>query len=685
MREDIKKYIGQKDFEGLENAWMEMAEQNQTSLDDFFAITEDLKKISATEKAFLLLDILAAQFESVGAYAKAMAVYKKMPYYTSDDSVIRKKLAHIYRILHKDCLNLEDYLEVSGFEKSEHFFKSLDRLDEFLKYDVGKFFYFEKYGIGEIREVMPLKKEFIIDFEKHPRHFMKFDIARGLLLPLTREHFLYQKQKNMPGLQELAGTDPAGLAKLILSSFPEPLSVAQVKSHLEDIIDKNEIAHWWDRVRKLLEHDINIRVGGKTQKTYQYVSAGVNRTVEAIDGFEKSSPEDKYELAEIMIKKDPTAFEKIAPLLLQVAHDQLNRDPGLALDTMLLLKEAKCPVNFPLSIEDIFKISPPAEIIHKLQNFSHQRFVLDYISKNNPETWPAIYKSILFHAGSDGRLMTDIELRMASKPEILKDFYDTVFLVPHNHPEQFQWLMKKVSKGELKDYLVPGLIPRFISSLDHVKGLRSTVMKILVLERFDELLNRATPDDAQKIIAAVNNSQSLENFEKRDFLRILEYHFPQLFKPEDIIYSTPAALQGKKSELEKLLTVDIPENKKEIGRAREHGDLSENFEYKAAKERQDQLYQKVRNIEQDLPRVKVIDAQAIDTSKVSIGTRVSLKNKRSGQVIAFTILGRWDTDLGHGVISNESPLARAMIGKTCGHSVVIDDFEHEIVMIEKGL
>jgi transcription elongation GreA/GreB family factor len=685
MREDIEKFIEQKDFSGLENAWLEMAEQGQAPLEDFFEIAEQLKKTAAADQAYLLLEILAGQLETMRAFEKAAAVYKQMPYYTVDDSPIRKKIAHLYRVMHKDSAHLEDYFEASGFGKNEHFFKSLERLDEFLKYDVGRFFYFEKYGIGEIKEIMPSKREFIIDFDRHPRYFMKFDIARGLLTPLTSDHFIYQKQRNPARLRELANIDPLGLAKLILSSFADPLSITQLKNHLEGIIEKNEIGRWWDKVRKLLEPDVTIRVSGKTQKTYQYVSAGIDKILEAVNEFEKASPGEKYVLAEIMARKDPDAFVKIAPRLLQVAHDQIDQDPGVTLDTMLLLKETECAVSFSLSIEDIFKKLPPAEIIHHLQNFSHQRFVLDYISKNNPETWPAIYKSILFHAGAEGRLMVEIEQRMSSHPDILKNFYDTVFLVPHNHPEQFQWLMKKVSKGELKDYLVPGLVPRIISSLDHVKGLKSTVMKIFALERFDELLNSTTPDDGQKIVAAVNNSQSLENFEKRDFLRVLAFHFPQLFKPEDLIYSTPAALQAKKMELEKILTIDIPENKKEIGRAREYGDLSENFEYKAAKERQDQLYQKVRDIEQDLPRVKLIDGQTIDTSRVSIGTRVSLKNKRSGQVKTFTILGRWDTDLEYNVISNESPLARAMLGRACGHSVVIDDFEHEIIKIEKGI
>ena len=641
MREDIKRCIEQKDFKNLENILIEMVEQSQTPLDEFFEIAGELKKIPAIEQAYLLLEILASEYETLKAYDMALEVYKQMPYFTSNDSEIRKKLAHVYRILYKNSTNIEDYLDLSGIERGEHFFKSLEKLDEFLKYDIGKLFYFEKHGIGEIKEVMPAKKEFVIDFEKHPRYFIKFDIAQGLLMPITTSHFLYKKQNNLKALQELAATDPLGLTKLIISSFHEPLTTSLIKNHLAGIIDEAGVDKWWDKVRKPLESDPNIRTVGKAQKRYEFVESGIDRTTEALNEFNAASPADQYLLAEEYSRKYPALFDQIKERLMQIVYGSLTTEPALVMDIMLLFKDTKSNVHIPFTLEDIFKNMPPAEIVHRLVNASHQRFVLDYVQKHNPDNYQQIFKNILL-ASHDARLMSELEEKLNIQPAVLKEAYDAFFLLPHNYPDQFQWVLKKMARGELKDYLTPNMLPRIISSMDHVKGIKSTVKKLLNLEDFDLLLKNADVDAAKKILTAVQNSTALAEYEKRDFLKILEYHFPILFKKEDFIYATSEALEKKKEELGILLNVEIPANKKDISRAREHGDLSENFEYKAAKEKQDQLYQKVRDIEQDLPRAKLIDAQAIDITKVSIGTRVSLKNKRSGQMSVFTILGRWD-------------------------------------------
>jgi transcription elongation GreA/GreB family factor len=131
--------------------------------------------------------------------------------------------------------------------------------------------------------------------------------------------------------------------------------------------------------------------------------------------------------------------------------------------------------------------------------------------------------------------------------------------------------------------------------------------------------------------------------------------------------------------------VEIPENKKEIGRAREFGDLSENFEYKAAKERQDQLYQRTRMLEADIKKTQLINHGAIDTSRVEVGTKVTLKTAETGSMISYTILGRWDTDLGRNIISNEAPVAKALIGRGINDQVIINGQTCQIVEIEKGI
>jgi len=684
MHQNLKELIEQKTFSDLETAWMEMVENNDLPLGDFFEIAEELKKVRESEQAYLLLDILASHFESSGNLDKAMEVYRQMPYYTSDDSDVRKKLAWLYRRKYGDCSHLDEYMELSGLEKGDHFFKSIEKLEEFLRYDIGNFFFFEKYGIGEVREIIPAKKELMINFDKQKRYFVKFDVARGLLTPLPELHFLYRKHQNPAALKEQAIQNPVGLAKSILASFNEPLSAPQIKAYMDGILDKDEIAKWWEKVRKHLENDKQVRTGGKTQKTYTYVSTGLNKDNEALDAFKKALPKEKYLLAEEYAKKKPDVFKIILPVLAEIGNQLYEKEPALALDILLLFKEVKSPAQLSYSLDDLLKLAVPAKILNDLSSLNHQRFLLEYIKEQHRDTWVNVFKDLLISC-NDFKVLSEIEQAMKSNPDMLKEIYHKIFLFPNQYPEQFQWLLKKMSKGELTDYLTPALLLRIIASLDHIKGIKSVTLKVLNLETFDFLLKQANIDEAKKVLIAIQNNKSLADFEKRDFLRIIEHYAPVLFKKEDdFVYTTEAALKRIKEELNRILTVDIPENKKEIGRAREFGDLSENFEYKAAKERQDQLYQKARSIEADLPRIKFIESLNIDTGKVSIGTKVTLKNVKTGQAKIFTILGRWDTDLDKNIISNESPLARSLIGKTCGHSAVIDDFEHEIIKIEKG-
>jgi transcription elongation factor GreA len=184
----------------------------------------------------------------------------------------------------------------------------------------------------------------------------------------------------------------------------------------------------------------------------------------------------------------------------------------------------------------------------------------------------------------------------------------------------------------------------------------------------------------------VINSSELTAHEKSGYLRILEHYFPSMVEQKtDIIYTTEAALTRRKKELEHILTVEIPANKKEIGRAREFGDLSENFEYKAAKEKQEQLYAKVTLIESELQKARVIDPRMITADSASIGTTITLQHTQRDSIVAYTIMGRWDTDLSNNIISNEAPLAQSIIGKRTGDTVKVEGAEYRIIEIVKAL
>jgi transcription elongation factor GreA len=124
-------------------------------------------------------------------------------------------------------------------------------------------------------------------------------------------------------------------------------------------------------------------------------------------------------------------------------------------------------------------------------------------------------------------------------------------------------------------------------------------------------------------------------------------------------------------EFKRLKSVDRPGIVKEIEEARSHGDISENAEYHAAKERQALLEGRIRLLEDKLARAQIIDGTGQSTDRVSFGTTVVLENTESGEEVTYTIVGEDEADLKSGLISVTSPVARALMGKEPGSAVQV--------------
>ncbi len=134
---------------------------------------------------------------------------------------------------------------------------------------------------------------------------------------------------------------------------------------------------------------------------------------------------------------------------------------------------------------------------------------------------------------------------------------------------------------------------------------------------------------------------------------------------------TPDGLERMKSELHNLKTHERPKISKEIGEARELGDLSENFEYHAAKDRQGLVEAKIRDLEDKVARAQVIDPTKLGGERVVFGATVTIEDVEDGSAKQYTILGEYEADVENGKINVNSPLARALIGKEVGDEVKI--------------
>jgi transcription elongation factor GreA len=152
-----------------------------------------------------------------------------------------------------------------------------------------------------------------------------------------------------------------------------------------------------------------------------------------------------------------------------------------------------------------------------------------------------------------------------------------------------------------------------------------------------------------------------------------------------ISYYTRDGLDKLKAELSNLKSKGRAEIAKQIAEARDKGDLSENAEYDAAKDAQGHLEAKIAQLEDLVGNARLLDETNIDTSRVSILSKVTIKNKKNGASFSYTLVSEEEQDLKAGRLSTQSPIGKGLLGKKKGESAIIKtpagEIEFQIVDI----
>ena len=155
-----------------------------------------------------------------------------------------------------------------------------------------------------------------------------------------------------------------------------------------------------------------------------------------------------------------------------------------------------------------------------------------------------------------------------------------------------------------------------------------------------------------------------------------------------ISYYTEEGLKRLKDELNDLKVRGRADMARQIAEARDKGDLSENAEYDAAKDAQGHLELKISKLDDLVANARVLDASSIDTSQVSIMTKVKIRNSKNGATITYSIVAEEEADLKTGKISVKSPIGHGLLGKKVGEKAMITipagTIEFEVLEIASG-
>lgn len=180
---------------------------------------------------------------------------------------------------------------------------------------------------------------------------------------------------------------------------------------------------------------------------------------------------------------------------------------------------------------------------------------------------------------------------------------------------------------------------------------------------------------AKRMFTLINDIKDIDpSYKALIRSRILEkfndFVFPvteeKVKQQQDVMYVTAKRLEEKKAEAERIQSVEIPNNAAEISEARRQGDLKENAEYKAAKEAQHRLNERLSQLNSELSKAVIFDPATITTALVGFSTEVTLHNAKTGADEVMKIFGPWESDPDNGIISYLSPLGTALMDKKVG-------------------
>ncbi len=572
----------------------------------------------------------------------------------------------------------------------------------------------KSWGFGRVAEWNLLLNQIVIDFTGKKAHPMQLPYAADNLTPISAEHFLARKATDLPGLKQLLKSDPAAVMRNVLESLGGSANVNQISQWMVgDLMNEAEWKRWWDSTKKLLKSTGYFSVPTKKTEPIQLRGEKVSRANELIAFFNQARQPKEQAAALDQIVKHHSEFDEpeaqLQPVIAaieQAAERNQRLNPALSFELVLgrddlLERCAKLRTTLPdLTLTRLIRDEEArlATILPKLPAGKERR-VLAALPAALGEAWTT--RALQLMQSHHARAVSQLPRVFSENGQdaALRVFLDRGIREHSVSSETLLWLCRE-RDGEYRELMTPDLLGAILSAIErdqHNETSRGNKLRDLLLddrELIGDMFASSEVGVARDGMRRLMLSPVFDELTKRSLLaRIIKLH-PELEsvvtgeqkeeKTEALIVSW-SSLEKRKAEYEELIQKKIPENTKEISVARSYGDLRENFEFKAAKQMQAVLMRRKTELEQMLHNARGTAFENPDTSKVSIGTIVTLKSA-SGDYERYSILGAWDGDPERGIISYKTAIGQVLLGKPVGETVTLNTDhgtgDYEIAAIE---
>ncbi|MDR2717433.1 MAG: transcription elongation factor GreA [Treponema sp.] len=710
----LHRYINKGLFANVKEIWEKLLLYCPEDIHFFLHVQKKVAKNISEERA---IDLLKAVYSFCKDQDVDMAItiLKIVLQYDEKDYPARKEIVECYKKKYASHSQLEDYIRISNLSQSyRNVHEAITDFEKHIAFDKGNFVFHRTWGVGRIAGIQG--DEIKIDFAKKSGHTMSLKMAVGALQTLAKDHIWTLKAtwKKEKLLEKVKGDIPWTL-RTIIKSFGNSCDTKRIKAELcPSVLSEKEWPSWNAKARDILKSDPGFGVSPDNIDIFTVrehpikVSEKLYNEFKAERNFFGRAATIRSFVNQKDAELDSEYFAEMFSYLTSFLKTS-NQAGEQSIAAYLLIKElaVKYPhlgANLPLNFADI--IRGISDIPGLFQNLKDNRFKEEFLHHLQMfiPGWADIFVELFPRT-----MITAIinQLEKEGYHEKLTAMTLDCFDHFRDRREAVVWLIKNATSADwfkaaninLERQLIV-LIHILDLTYRDIENQRETTearkinkQAYTILFKEDVLgsfIDNADDDTITRLYTFINDVKNLDPQDKINLKSRIQDRRPDFKFSESVekrisqgLTVTRIKFDEKQKQLAHIMDVEVPANSREIEAARLHGDLKENAEYIAAKEKQVLLNTAAERLKEDIDRSQIFDPATIDTSRVSFGTVVVLHNESKDRKEEYTILGPWESEPEHNIISYQTPFGKAMLSKTVGeHFNFLSDGEKNLYTVE---
>lgn len=726
--ESLVKLVGSGNTSTVEEEWLRLLESpglTPSKLQPYHPVLAELVKVGKTQQAETLA---TTAMETLSGHDAEASVKMASAFLLAigDSAPLRKQVTEMYRSTYADRDHLEELLKATGLAGGRPVRRALRALEVSLSLKEGDYLTArDDETAAKVESVDPVSWTYTINNGEETEEFDAVTLSDKYRKASPTE-FAVIKHFTPDQLVARLQQDPAAFVlDMCMQRGGKIDSVGLEQLLVPEVFTADAYDKWWSKARTAIRKQPNLKLEGRSPYYVSHVEAPSGGDDQIATDFRRlREPWAQLACVERYIKDSKSRGVTPSPDLLRSFYEDFRAQAERSTEKSVVPSVIMWLLTWRLG-QMVGEEQTPERLIQLLAG---SKDLVAIFRKIDDETlvemaceamvaartdWADQLLNLLPHLPTGVCDQAASRLLKEGRPiSELQESVQKILSLPIESFDALLWLWDGPKKQEILEGVSPvTVLTRVLRALDDcrrddrvpralAKKLANRARSVLGGRRYERFVTLVKSIDRGMAVALRSQIAQLDNLGRsvpEDMLLYLSRAFPvrdqQAVVPswqrDDVLYVTEPGMARKQAEIEHHVNVKMRDNARAIGAAAEHGDLSENSEYKFALEERDLLRARLGQMNSEMAKAKVLSPADISLDHVGVGTRVEFTRLKDGERYEMTFLGPWEADHSKGWFNYLAPMAQAILGKKVGDLVEFDhgdtQGEYKITAIHNGI